>query len=544
MGGTVTNYRKYGTKVVPKLLEKVDITAIVDDLTTGGTNLPLSAEQGKILNQKVNEESASRVQNFVDIKDGASSGFNTLGKIETKVKAEEQARIAADDYAAEQSAINIKAADDRAQLAEVAINATIANNKKLNDESINSLRTDMENADNGIYTVIGQNDTRAINSENVLDTKINTEIDTRSTQYTSLSARISSETENRTNQDVAIGQRIGLLETAVANGIAWKSSVDTVSALDAFDENEKLSGWAYFVKDAKDVYIVIDGVDGDYKPESWVTKSFLKIADFNEISQLVQGEKIRAVAQEAELQRNIETLATGVDEFVAQLNRAIEASVQRAIDSEKLIMETVAKNAEDANKALVAEAKTRNDNDAAIIEKVTITSDELKGLIKVSDDRAQQSEAALSKKIDDTKVASDLITDSLDERLDVLENDENTSGSVKNALMLAMKYVDDMTPRMCLQGDDSQTIVVSDTITLNYIPLNGKNAVIGGEVIVYLNGEVTPVRVRNIVGSTLFLAVEKAGDYDSGAAVLSYLYRNADQVGAGNAPAGTGGAGA
>lgn len=541
----VTNYRKYGNKVVPKLLEKVDITAIVDDVTTGGTNLPLSAEQGKFLNQKVDSESTTRVQQFVDIKDGVSSDFNTLKKIETKVKAEEQARISANNYEAEQRAINIKAADDRAKLAEEAINATIVNNKQLTDASISGLRTDMGNADNGIYTVIGQNDTRAINAENVLNTKVDTEIDTRSTQYASLSARISSETENRTNQDVAIGQRIGLLEMALANGTTWKQSFPTVDGINTLNENEILAGWAYYVSGDKDVYLVIDGVDGDYKPESWGTKSFMIFQGFHDISQLVQGEKIRAMAEAAEIRKNIETLATGVDEYIAQLNRAIEASIQRAIDAEKLIMETVAKNAEDATIALAAEAKTRNDNDAAIVEKITITSNELKGLIQVSDERATQSEAALSKKIDDTKIAVDLTTNDLDRRLDVIENDENTSGSVKNALMIAMKYVDDMTPRMCLQGDDSQSVVVSDTITLNYTPLNGKNAVIGGEVIVYmLNGDVVPVRVRNIVGSTLFLAVDNAGDYDGGAAVLSYLYRNADQVGAGNAPAGQGGAGA
>jgi len=57
----------------PTLAAKVNISSIVNDLVTGGTTVPLSAEQGKILKQQVDEKIA-----YSDIVDDLTTGGSTV----------------------------------------------------------------------------------------------------------------------------------------------------------------------------------------------------------------------------------------------------------------------------------------------------------------------------------------------------------------------------------------------------------------------------------------------------------------------------------
>jgi hypothetical protein len=95
-----------------------------------------------------------------------------------------------------------------------------------------------------------------------------------------------------------IQTRIKNIETGLIAGIIWKQSLNTLADLDALNEEIIQVGWAYYIKNMNDSYVVIDNLDGDYLPTGWLLKSFIKIADFTELSVLVITEQTRATAAE------------------------------------------------------------------------------------------------------------------------------------------------------------------------------------------------------------------------------------------------------
>lgn len=135
--------------------------------------------------------------------------------------------------------------------------------------------------------------------------------------------------------DSALDARLDLIEGGLVSGALWKGSVDAVADLDLLVEADVASGWSYYVKGTNDAYVVIPEADGDYKPTSWTTKSFLKIADYTEISGLITAEETRAVAAEASLQTQITaevTRATGVEGSLANLSTTNKTTLVAAIN--------------------------------------------------------------------------------------------------------------------------------------------------------------------------------------------------------------------
>ena len=135
--------------------------------------------------------------------------------------------------------------------------------------------------------------------------------------------------------DSALDARLDLIEGGLVSGALWKGSVDAVADLDLLVEADVASGWSYYVKGTNDAYVVISETDGDYKPTSWTTKSFLKIADYTEVSGLVTSEETRAIAAEAGLQTQITaevTRATSVEGSLANLSTTNKTTLVAAIN--------------------------------------------------------------------------------------------------------------------------------------------------------------------------------------------------------------------
>lgn len=96
----------------------------------------------------------------------------------------------------------------------------------------------------------------------------------------------------------SIQTRIINIETGLVSGIIWKKSLNTLADLNTLNEATIQVGWAYYIKNLNDSYVVIDDLDGDYLPTGWLLKSFIKIADFTELSNLVINEQKRAITAE------------------------------------------------------------------------------------------------------------------------------------------------------------------------------------------------------------------------------------------------------
>ena len=541
----VTTIRKFGNRVVPKLLEKIDILSIVDNVTEGGTNLPLSAQQGKLLNQALNNEAAARIQAIIDLKDGVGTSYNTLKKLQTAIENETSSRTIALQTETSLREAAITAEYERAVAAETAISESITNSGGSTSAEVNALRADMQNADDALQTLIDTEKTRAQNAEASLQNAIDTEIITRNTAVTQVALNLTTETQNRTLQDEAINNRLSLIETAVSSGIAWRASYDTVAQMTTeLDESSVLSGWAYYVRNEKDVYIIVDGVDGDYKPEAWTTKSFLKIADFNEISQLVAGEKTRSIAAEAQLQANIDTETANRMAADLSLSQTLANESARALLAETNIMDALNSEIQNRVAAISSESTARADSDAAIIADINTKHDEAKSLINTEKTRAQTAEGALQSAIGEMAANMDAREADMDARMDVIEGDESVGGSIKKSLFDAKAYADSMVLRPRTIGRDGLSVIVGDQFILPLVPADGVNGILYGEAVVYSAGEAISVQIINVVGTSAVLNVSQNGEYDGCSVVCHFFYRNADQGGSGQGGAGEGGAGA
>lgn len=476
---------------------------------------------------------------------GVDTSFNTLKKLQTAIQTEVSDRVSALSTETSLRTAAISAEEARAIAAETALNDSITNLNTSSTANVDALRVDMQNADAALNTLLSNEVTRATTVEANLQSAIDAEVIARNTAVTEVATNLATETQNRTNQDVAIGNRIGLLETAVATGIIWKQSFESVEAMGlGLSEGSVMGGWTYYITTQKDVYIVVDGVDGDYKPESWVSKSFVKIADFNEISQLVQGEKIRAVAAEAQLQANLDTEAANRTNADLALSQSLANETTRATNAESALQTSLTQEVNDRTNAVAAEATARQNSDDAISADVLTKYNEVKSLISAEATRASDSEGAINTRIDG--VVSDMSTReaNMDARMDVVEGDESVVGSIKKSLFDAKAYADSMVLRPKTVGRDGLTVIVGDQFSLPLVPADGVNGILYGEVIVYKENEAVSVQVANVTGTAVTITVASAGEYDGSSVVCHFFYRNAEQLGAGTGGAGDGGAGA
>lgn len=620
------NFRRYGTRTVPKLLEKVNIIDIVNDVTSGGTGVPLSAEQGKVLKEGLNTETAARQQAIIDLKGGASASADTLGKLELLIQAEQQAREAGEQAAADalaeqialirteyqdgdatlqsnltntknqlQTAIDSEAA--RAQAAEQTIaddleqeitdrQTAIANEATARTNAINSEKTRAETAEADLQAAIDAEVARAQGAESNLQTAIAAEQSRAEGVEAVLQNNIDTEKSARQDQDTALSNRISAIESGLVAGIRWRAVLADMSELDALDESAQTAGWGYYVGVEKDVYVVIDGLGGDYKPSTWNNKSFLKFADFAEVTGMVNAEKTRALAAEAELASDISaestraknaesTLTTNLNNEVTRA-QAAEAQLQTNIENEQAratadvdAEENRAKGEEQRIEGLVAQEVT--DRQTAVTGERTraqaeesrlegLINDEVQNRIDDVDEeqaRAQNAEQQLSNAINNeitnrqTAVTNEATAraqadTALSERLDTVEGGEAVEGSIDWAYAQARLYVAENVLRPKVEGVGGTLLVVGDTVTVSNAVADGVNGIVYGEVIVYAGDndqEALSVNVASVSGSVITLAVDAVNEFDGKKVKVSYFYRESQQTGGGEGGAGTGKAG-
>jgi hypothetical protein len=621
-----TNIRQYGTRAIPKLLEKVNIIDIVDNLTSGGTGVPLSAQQGKILKTLLGTESAARVQAVLDLKGTATASADTLGKLENLIANEATARASGDLASADALAAQATTLRSEFQAADVTLQSNLNNvqsqmqtalasetaraqaaeltltddlNQEISDRqtaltneatartnAILAEKTRAMAAEATIVSSVTSERVRAEAAEFNLQTAINAEQSRAEGAESVLQNNIDTERTQRQTIDTALDSRLAAIESGLVAGILWKAVLPDMSALDALDELSQEGGWGFYVGVEKDVYVVIDSVDGDYQPPTWNTKSFLKFADFAEVTGMVNAEKTRALAAESTLAADISaertramsaesTLTTNLTNEIARAKAAeqlvqsnlvteiaratadVNAEQSRATGEESRIEGLVAQEVTDRQNAIVTE-RTRAQTEEARI--AGLISNEVTARIADVDAeqvRATNAEQVLTNGLNNeisnrqTAVTNEATTradadNALSARTDVLEGAEEVVGSVEWAYGQARLYTSENVLRPKVEGAGGTLLVVGDTITVSNAIADGINGIVYGEVIVFAgdnDSEALSVNIASVSGSQLTLAVTTLNEFAGKKAKVSYFYRESEQVGGGQGGAGTGKAG-
>lgn len=354
---TIGNFRILGAKSVPSLLDKINRTDIVDDLVSGGTGAPLSAEKGKALKVLIDTEAGSRVSGDLAIIGTATAAFNTLGKAEAVVAANKTAadtaitdlqntvnntittaitalesadtalgvRIDA-EIADRQAAISNEAATRTAAIDSVS--ATIAQEVIDRQTAVSNLSASVTAADTVLQTNIDAEvaaRTLAVATEvsareaavATVDSKIDAEVTARIAAVAGVQTALNAEVANRTTADGAHDLRLSALETGYAVGAKFKGAVANLAEFDAFVEAEMEAGWTYIVDSGStgstDVYVVLMDNSGEYQPVGWTTKSVKWMMDASDVTNAVSTERTQRQSADTQLQNNINTLDAKVD---------------------------------------------------------------------------------------------------------------------------------------------------------------------------------------------------------------------------------------
>lgn len=363
----IGNFRVLGAKTVPNLLDKVNRLDIVDDLTSGGTGAPLSAEQGKVLKGVIDTETGSRVSGDLAIVGGASAGYNTLKKVEDVVvanKASAESGIA--DLRTEiTGTINVAIANLQSE--DVVINARIDTEVSDRETAVSNEETARISAVSTVSSALSQEiadrtgaDASAkvayeaadvILQNNIaseatarqladsteasarqadvatLNGKVNTEIAERIAAVSGVQAAVNTEVTNRTSADAAHDLRLSSLETGYATGTKFKGAIADLAAFDAMTEADMEAGWTYIVANGStgstDVYVILSDASGEYVPTGWTIKSVKWMMDASDVTNLVTIERTQRVAGDSQVQNNVNTLDAKVDSNKTLVDSAV-----------------------------------------------------------------------------------------------------------------------------------------------------------------------------------------------------------------------------
>ena len=426
----IGNLRILGPKSVPNLLDKINRVEIVDDVISGGSGAPLSAEQGKQLKLLGDSEAASRIAADLAIIDSASAGYNTLGKVETVINNLDAAYKAAD------TALDTKLTND-INTAVVSINSDIASaNTRINTEILDRQTADSnetllrQTADNNLQSALTAEETARIAADSAMDTaykaadvilqnnidanftsvtnslsteetariaadstldgKIGTEAAQRIADISNVTASLNAEVSNRTTADSALDLRLSAVETGMATGAKFKGGVAALSDFDAMTEADMEAGWMYVVDSgtggSRDLYVVVADVNGDYVPATWSAKSLVWLMDYADVTNVVTIERTQRIAMDTQLQNNITTLDTKVDSNKSVLDSAI-ATLRTDMGSAVSAEETARINA-DASLQGNIDAEVSNRQTADNTLQSAITAEETARIAAVSAEAA------------------------------------------------------------------------------------------------------------------------------------------------------------
>lgn len=542
-----TKFRIYGSKAVPKLLDKVEISSIVNDTTSGGTSVPLAAEQGKVLRSDLNGEIARSVQAIVDLKDGVDTDYNTLNKLANKQKQEVLDRESSVENEVTNRNVAVGNEASIRAAADGAIRSDMDAQKSVLETEIAAAKSVLQtNIDNAVGLIQAETQ-RASTQENNNAVAIANEITARQADISNMTTLLNTETTNRMTVESSLDGRVKNIENGNVSGIIPQAQYDSMTSIEALDESKVLVGWGYFVKETGAMYLCVSGTDGDYKPASWTSKSFIEFPDWSDVLGLVNDERNARLAQGTVLQNNIDAanlmMKTTTDAIIATQ----DANNNRAIDAENSIRNSVDALKSSSEAADAAEVNSRK----AAIDAVNGRVDSAISTFNTSIDAEKLARNTQY----DVLVAADKaekdramgVESGLDSRLQVVEGDELTTGSVKKALFDAKSYADATMLRKKVEGRQTQLFVQNDSVQLVYAPCDGLNGIFMGEILIYggeNNQEAISAQIKGVTGSTVFIDVDSMGQYDTCEAVVDYFYRNIDQVGSGQGVSGQGGAGA
>ena len=361
-------FRQLGNKSVPKLLEKINYTDLVNTMA-GGTGVPASAELVKTLNSSVVTETSNRINGDLAIIDGASVDYSTLSKIETIIKANKSSDAQALSDAIDVVEASLESEVSAREAADTAISNTLAQEVSDRVSAVAGEKSAREAADASLTSAIAQevsDRTSAMSSEvnsrttadnaiqasldaeiaarisavsaeklaresadGVLDGKIGTEKIERQADVSLLTAALVQESTDRSSADSVHDSRMSALESGMATGAQLKGVVETLAEFDTFVEAEQVEGWFYKVKSGttgtSDIYMVASSFNNayDYVPVGWVSKGLIWLMDFADVTNSVTIEKNERILGDNTLDGKI-TLLSGV---VASNKSVIDATI-------------------------------------------------------------------------------------------------------------------------------------------------------------------------------------------------------------------------
>jgi hypothetical protein len=426
----IGNLRILGPKSVPNLLEKINRVEIVDDLTSGGSGAPLSAEQGKQLKLSVDTEASNRVAGDLAIIDSASAGYNTLGKVEVVIKDLDSAYKAADaaldtkltgdinsavaGLTADIDAVEAKV-DAEVLNREIAVSneallrstedsnlqGAITTEETARIAAISALDSAYKAADVILQNNIDTNFTSLTNSlsteeasriaaDNTLDGKISTEKTERIADVGNLTSGLNAEISNRTSADSALDLRLSAVETGMATGAKFKGGVASLSDFDAMAEADMEAGWMYVVDSGtggnRDLYVVVADTTGDYMPSTWSAKSLVWLMDYADVTNVVTIERTQRIAADTQLQNNINTLDAKVDSNKSVTDAAI-ATLRTDMENADSAEATARQNG-DATLQAGLDAEVSNRETAIAAVSASVTAEETARIAAVSAEAA------------------------------------------------------------------------------------------------------------------------------------------------------------
>ena len=286
-----------------------------------------------------------------------------------------------DDTVAGSVASKVKTESDRAVAEEDRIEKSLTNeiktrtagvaSKEYTDEAVKVENTRALKAEADNTTAINNEVVARTTAVSKVDVNINNLTKVVSNNKSAFTSAIATEAGTRSDADTALSDRLTNIEGTVTAGVAWKGSVKDLNALSALKEDTIEAGQAYYVSSEKDVYVVIPGTAGDFTPTDYTKKSFIKIADFTELSGLVASEKNRAVAAEATLGALVNKEITDRINAIKANADDINAENKRALSAEKVNDDAIVKmgidyvNADKAVRTDFAMADTKLQNNLA-----------------------------------------------------------------------------------------------------------------------------------------------------------------------------------
>jgi hypothetical protein len=379
---------------------------------------------------------------------------------------------------------------------------------------------------------------RATTAEGVLTTNLAAEVTRATAAEGVLTTNLSTEVSDRIAGDIAIDSRLDVIEAGLVAGVFWKASFDTLAdlelAIDGIEGNVE-AGWAYYVKADNDGYVVVPEVDGDYKPESWSTKSLIKFADYTEVSGLVSTERARALAAEGQLNIDLSSEITRATNAETALQNSISAEVTRATTAESVLD---GKIATEKSRATNAETALQSAVDAEVT-RATGAETVLDGKITAEVTRATGVETSIQAELDATQSGAGLNPDgsyTAWASSNYIFNADNLKDADRK-LDIAIKELDNTTYSKA-ETDAAiaaggaifvtETIsVAADKITLTNAPKNG--LIFNFSTVRHVDANFVsydiPVTVTATAGRKEFLlSADASGQFDGKSVIVQYAY--------------------